>query len=126
MNSIEICCNCNGYKSGAINMDSAFQMKLCCCNAQYCVPSENVGWVCPRCQKSNAPFVKECDCHKQCSPGITYFPIYPTMLPIPYFPYNPYLPVSPWPFNPYNPYNPFDTSPLPLFPIYCNPTITTC
>ena len=54
------------------------------------------GWVCPRCQKVYAPWVRECNCNPPYRDTITY-PIEPT---------NPW--VIPWsPFSPSYTGNPF-------------------
>ena len=120
INNIMVNANCNtcgGLISGVINNCINSQpIKLCCCNPWYGCSSENKGWICSRCNKSLSPNTKECDC----APNGTYIPY------TPYQPYNPYVPMYPPPYIPYAPFNPWDTSPWPLFPIYCTQPITTC
>ncbi len=65
----------------------------------------NEGWICPRCQKVNAPDVKACDCKyeesdieklkklmpKQPEPATPFCPqYYPDWIYRPYHPYAPY------------------------------------
>jgi hypothetical protein len=66
--------------------------------------TNNTGWICARCQKSNAPHVNSCDC-------------LPTTQTLPYVP-NPFFPIYPQPIYP-NPIYPWD----PLVPYIT--TITT-
>ena len=44
---------------------------------------ENKGWICPRCNKVNAPSVKSCDCVEPIwvTPYFYYYPYYPNHLP---------------------------------------------
>jgi len=73
----------------------------------------NYGWICTRCNKSNAPHVNSCDCS----------PVYGGAYPYPVQPYQPCLPYNPYPYpgQPYTlPYNPgLPTSPYtPGLPWY--------
>jgi len=43
----------------------------------------NEGWVCPKCGKSNAPWVASCSCTRYYQP-YPYYPFYPTQPQLPY------------------------------------------
>ena len=45
------------------------------------------GWICPRCLKSNAPFMDHCDCLPNYIPFVPYYPLYPSY---PQWPYRPW------------------------------------
>jgi len=65
----------------------------------------NYGWICTRCNKSNAPHVNSCDCS----------PAYAGAYPYPVQPYQPYNPIQP-----YQPYQPG----LPTWPWYSTITVS--
>lgn len=55
----------------------------------------NIGWICARCSKSNAPHINSCDCSVATAPTVVPYPIFipytvpvpipPTILPYPNF-----------------------------------------
>lgn len=111
MNSTQMCGECNGYQSGSVNMSCTTQIKICACNNFYSCNRQ--GWICPKCNKSLSPDIKECDCAP--SNGYTYIPYA--------IPYTPYIPGNPFqPTIPYIPYYPttpwWNTSPSPLYTNY--------
>lgn len=77
---------CSGLISGTVVITNYITpIKLCYCN----VPKScgNQGWICSRCQKSNAPTEKSCDCAPQgCYPYVPYT----SYIPCPVVPTTPY------------------------------------
>jgi hypothetical protein len=110
MNNTQMCCECGGYQSGAINMNSTAVIKICSCNNYYSCNRQ--GWICPKCNKSLSPDVKECDCAPS---GYTYIPCVPWN---PYAPTNPSIPYYPTTPIWITPISPWGTNPSPIMPIY--------
>jgi hypothetical protein len=65
--------------------------------------TNNTGWICARCQKSNAPFIASCDC-KPIEKTLPYqpYPFIPFPNPIPFpapiIPFDPLIPWYPYPY----------------------------
>lgn len=63
-------CNCSNMKCAFYGCQSAAKLNRPCAGtitvgANWPITQQaNYGWVCPKCNKVNAPFMPECNCHK--------------------------------------------------------------
>ena len=53
------CHKCGGYLNLPSFWHGTIPPRMCTCPTQY---ANNSGWICPRCNKVNAPFRVTCDC----------------------------------------------------------------
>lgn len=53
------CPNCGGYLYTPFTWSSTAPPRMCTCQS---IKQNNIGWICPRCGKSNSPSVSSCGC----------------------------------------------------------------